>query len=38
MNRRTFLGVLPALWLALLPVAAGTAELAIAHLRFEGMT
>lgn len=38
MNRRTFLQVLPAIWLTVQPISGGTAELAIAHLQIEGMT
>lgn len=38
MNRRRFLAALPALWVALQTAGAGTEELAVAHLRIEGMT
>jgi len=37
MERRTFLQI-PGTLLALWPMAAGTAELAVAHLHIEGMT
>lgn len=38
MKRRTFLHILPGILLALRPISAGAAELAVAHLRIDGMT
>jgi hypothetical protein len=38
MNRRTFFRVAPGLFLTGFAVRAGSAELAVAHLRIDGMT
>lgn len=38
MRRRTFLQILPGIWLALRPLTAVAAELAVVHLRIDGMT
>ncbi len=38
MDRRAFLRMLPAVWVASAALRAGTAELAVAHLRIDGMT
>ncbi len=38
MTRRTFLQLLPGIWLALGPTTAGTAEVAVVYLRIDGMT
>lgn len=38
MNRRMFLQILPGICLSLRPAAGRTAELAVAHLRIDGMT
>ncbi len=38
MNRRAFLGMLSGLWVTLGAAPAGAAELAVAHLRIDGMT
>ena len=38
MTRRSFLQVLPGIWLALWPVVGAAAEQAVAYLRIDGMT
>lgn len=38
MERRSLVLVLPAMWLALRSTVASGAELAVAHLRIDGMT
>jgi len=38
MNRRTFLRAVPATWLVMGSRVGGTTELAVAHLRIDGMT
>ncbi len=38
MKRRAFLRSVPGLWLTVRPVAAAGAELAVVHLRIDGMT
>ncbi len=38
MKRRSFLHMIPGIWVALGAMAAGAVELATAHLRIDGMT
>ena len=38
MDRRAFLGMLPGVWVASAALRAGPAEVAVAHLRIDGMT